>query len=95
MSLGRSGHRAAKKPKPQARPPARARPKAKKAAKQAAARKPVLGEFTRQVLAEQARLAPLLPDIDPHDLNLTLANMMRPIEDRLFFLLPSGVGHAF
>jgi len=51
--------------------------------------------FAQRVLAEQARLAPLLSNIDPHDLNLILGCMMTPLDQRLLFLLPLGNGHAF
>jgi len=51
--------------------------------------------FARAVLAEQARLAPLLPDADPHDLNLVLINLMRPLAERPMFVLPRGAGFGF
>ena len=77
------------------RTPARPRAHPGAARKQALPALPPLGTFTQLVLAEQARLAPLLPDLDPHDLNLALANLLRPVEERSFFLLPNGDDHAF
>src|SRR5437764_292962 len=44
-----------------------------------------LERFVAGVAEEQARLQPLLPDVDPHDLNLILSCMRRPIERRRFF----------
>jgi hypothetical protein len=52
--------------------------------------------FARRVLAEQARLRPLLPEVDPDDLSLILASLLCPVERRMFFLLPlEGGGFAF
>jgi len=45
-----------------------------------------LNRLAKKVAKEQARLQPLLPHIDPHDLHLILASMLRPIEQRRFFI---------
>jgi hypothetical protein len=37
----------------------------------------------------------LLPDADPADLNLVLISLMRPIEERPFFLLRQGERYGF
>ena len=66
--------------------------------KQPAARKYVgfdVAQFVRRVQEAQRRLEPLLPDIDPHDLNLILERMLRPIGSRLFFIRKQGVGYVF
>src|SRR5262249_14922640 len=49
-----------------------------------------LVRFVEQVAEEQARLQPLLPNVDAHDLNLILSNMMRPLERRRYFLRERG-----
>lgn len=49
-----------------------------------------LNRLVEAVAAEQKRLQPLLPDIDPADLNLILCSMMRPIEQRRFLLRKRG-----
>lgn len=49
-----------------------------------------MNQLAAAVAAEQARLQPLLPDVDPHDMNLILASMMRPFEQRRFLLRRSG-----
>ena len=54
-----------------------------------------LGSFTARLLAEQERLAKLLPEMDPDELNLVLISLLTPIEERLVFLRPSGDGHGF
>ena len=48
-------------------------------------RKRELERLVRRVAKEQARLQPFLPDIDPHDLNLILSRMLRPLKDRRYF----------
>lgn len=53
------------------------------------------GTFTERLLAEQERVAKLLPEMDPDDLNLILISLLTPIEERLVFLRPSGDGHGF
>jgi hypothetical protein len=48
-------------------------------------RKRDLERLVRRVAKEQARLQPLLPDIDPHDLNLILTYMLTPLKERRYF----------
>ena len=45
-----------------------------------------LSRLVERVAKEQARLQPLLPDIDPHDLRLILSCMLRPLKDRRYFI---------
>jgi len=47
------------------------------------------------VQREQARLQPLLPDVDPHDLNLILSCMLRPVKNRRVFLFQQGGRYVF
>jgi len=53
-------------------------------------------EFTERILAEFARIAPHLPDVDPGNLLLILRSLMWPRDwERRYFLRPvSGPGHA-
>jgi hypothetical protein len=48
-------------------------------------RKRDLERLVRRVAKEQARLEPLLPDIDPHDLNMILFRMFLPLKERRYF----------
>jgi len=45
-----------------------------------------LNRLVEQIAKEQARLQPLLPEIDPHDLNLILSRLARPVEQRRYFI---------
>jgi hypothetical protein len=49
-----------------------------------------LDELAAMVAEEQARLQPMFPYIDPHDLGLILANMAKPLEDRRYFVRKIG-----
>jgi hypothetical protein len=49
----------------------------------------------RRVQREQKRLEPLLPEVDPHDLNLILMSMLRPIKSKRFFLHKRGDHYVF
>lgn len=44
-----------------------------------------LARFVERVATEQARIQPLVPGVDPHDLNLILSRMLRPLEERRYF----------
>jgi hypothetical protein len=49
--------------------------------------------LARRVLEAQARLQPLLPDIDPGDLGLILERILRPVgSGRRFFIRPRDDG---
>lgn len=54
-----------------------------------------LDRLVRRVAREQARLQPLLPEIDPHDLNLILMARMRPVQSRRFFIHRRGSSYVF
>lgn len=45
-----------------------------------------LNRLVAEIAKEQARLQPLLPNMDPHDLNLILSRMFRPVEQRRYFI---------
>jgi hypothetical protein len=49
-----------------------------------------LNRLVEKIAEEQARLQPLLPSVDPHDLNLILGRMFRPIEQRSYFIHRRG-----
>jgi hypothetical protein len=44
-----------------------------------------LARFVERVAQEQTRIQPLVPDVDPHDLNLILSRMLRSPEQRRYF----------
>ncbi len=52
-----------------------------------------LARFVERVAREQARIQPLVPEVDPHDLNLILSRMLRPPEQRRYF--HRRIGHAY
>lgn len=52
-----------------------------------------LQRLVKRVAKEQARLQPLLPEVDPHDLNLILSRMLRPPIERRYFI--RRVGHRY
>lgn len=49
----------------------------------------------RQLDALQAKLAPKLPKIDPHDLRLILMCLLRPFEEKRFFIQKKGDHYSF
>jgi hypothetical protein len=48
--------------------------------------------FAARVRAAQARLQPLVPQIDPHDLHLIIGLLARPPIERSYFLRPAAGG---
>jgi len=45
-----------------------------------------LNRLAKKIAKEQARLAPLLPQIEAHDLGLILGRMFRPLDQQRFFI---------
>jgi hypothetical protein len=54
-----------------------------------------LARFVEHVAEVQARIQPLVPNVDPHDLNLILSNIGRPVAQRRFFLRRRGDHYVF
>jgi len=48
-------------------------------------RRDELARFVERVSKLQARIQPLVPEVDPHDLNLILSRMLTPLEKRRYF----------
>jgi len=53
-----------------------------------------LERFVERVAKEQARIQPLVPDVDPHDLNLILARLLRAPEQRRYFHRRLGAAYV-
>lgn len=49
-----------------------------------------LNRLAKRVAKERARLHPLLPWIELHDLDLILSRMLRPVEQRRYFIRRQG-----